>query len=89
MDYPEADEVIAALLKCGHDYTAKRDEIATLFYDSLNNGDYDATTNFDDGVRNLRLIESGEYDQSMDDEEKPEFSSQLCYATGHYIFFAE
>jgi hypothetical protein len=81
-----ADDVIARLLKCGHDYTAKRDEIARLFYEDLYNGIWDSSTDFSDGTPDLRLIQEDEYDQHMDDEDKPE---AITYAAGHYVMLAD
>lgn len=81
----EADEVIKALLETGLDYSAKREEIARLFYDQLYNGNWDCTTDFDDGTPDLRLIQEDEYDQHMDDDDKPE---TLTYAAGHYVMLA-
>ena len=83
--FAEADEVIKALLAEGYDYTAKRDDIARLFDDYLYNGNWDCSTDFDDGTPDLRLIQEDEYDQHMDDEDKPE---TLTYAAGHYVMLA-
>ena len=81
----EADEVIAALQKHGLDYTAKRDHIAQLFSEYLYNGNWDCTTDFEDGTLDLRLIQEDEYDQHMDNDDKPE---TLTYAAGHYVMLA-
>lgn len=81
----EADEVIAALLAEGHDYTAKRDDIARLFNEQLYEGNWDSSTDFDDGTPDLRLIQEDEYDQHMDDDDKPE---TITYAAGHYVMLA-
>ena len=81
----EADEVVKALLEHGLDYTAKREEIAQLFDDYLYNGNWDCSTDFDDGTPDLRLIQEDEYDQHMLDDEKPE---TLTYAAGHYVMLA-
>jgi len=81
----EADEVIKALLKEGLDYSAKREDIARLFDEQLYNGNWDCTTDFEDGTPDLRLIQEDEYDQHMDDEVKPE---PITYAAGHYVILA-
>jgi hypothetical protein len=64
------------------------DEIARLFDETLWDGNYDAHTDFDEslGVDNLWLIQEDEYDQSMDDDDKPDFDTQFGYAAGHYVF---
>ena len=81
----EADEVIKALLEEGHDYTAKREEIARLFNEQLYDGNWDCTTDFGDGTPDLRLIQEDEYDQHMDDDLKPE---SITFAAGHYVILA-
>lgn len=78
----EADEVILALQKEGYDYSHKRAEIAQLFDEQLYHGNWDCTTDFDDGTPDLRLIQEDEYDQHMDLEDKPD---TLTYAAGHYV----
>lgn len=84
--YYEADKVITDLKKVGFgDYTSKRDEIMLLFHDELYRGNYDSSTDFDD-MPNIRLIQEDEYEQSMSDDEKPEWDTQLSYSAGHYIF---
>ena len=81
----EADEVIKALLAEGHDYTDKRDDIARLFNEQLYEGNWDSSTDFEDGTPDLRLIQEDEYDQHMDDDDKPE---TITYAAGHYVMLA-
>jgi hypothetical protein len=81
----EADEVIKALQEHGLDYTHKRDDIAQLFEEYLYNGNWDCTTDFEDGTPDLRLIQEDEYDQHMDDDLKPE---PIVYAAGHYVMLA-
>lgn len=80
----EADEVIRALLTQGYDYAHKRAEIAELFDMQLYNGNWDATTFFDDGTPELRFIQEDEYDQHM--VEQPEY---LVFAAGHYVIVEE
>lgn len=81
----EADDVIKALLEVGHDYTAKREQIARLFDEQLYDGNWDSSTDFGDGTPDLRLIQEDEYDQHMDDDDKPE---TITYAAGHYVMLA-
>lgn len=78
----EADQVIKALLEHGLDYSHKREAIAQLFDDYLYNGNWDCSTDFDNGTPDLRLIQEDEYDQHMEDEDRPD---TLTYAAGHYV----
>lgn len=71
----------------GIDYSSKLQEIIKLFDETLYAGCYNATTDFNDNnFPDLHFIQEDEYDQSMDDEDKPEENSFLCYANNHYIF---
>ena len=81
----EADQVIKALLEEGLDYSAKREDIARLFEEQLYNGNWDCTTDFEDGTPDLRLIQEDEYDQHMDDDLKPEY---ITFAVDHYVILA-
>jgi len=81
----EADQVIKALLEEGLDYSSKREDIARLFDEQLYNGNWDCTTDFEDGTPDLRLIQEDEYDQHMDDDLKPE---SITFAAGHYVILA-
>jgi hypothetical protein len=80
-----ADKVIADILAHGgKDYSAARQEIADLFDETLWNGNWDATTDFNPGLPNLRFIQEDEYDQHMDDERPSK--KMICYSCGHYVF---
>lgn len=81
-----ADSVITALSGLGHDYSGKRDGIIELF-GRLYRGNWDCSTSFEDGTQDLRLIQEDEFDQHADDD-MPDHDDQLCYAAGHYVFFA-
>lgn len=81
-----ADEVIAGLKTEGYDYSPKREEIASLFQNTLWQGNWDSSTDFDDETRNLRLIQEDEFDQHGGGGDL-EFDDQLCFAAGHYVFF--
>ena len=77
-----ADEVIAESAEEGHDYSSKREDIARLFEDQLWKGNWDSSTTFEDGTKDLRLIQEDEYDQHMDDDTRPE---TVTCAAGHYV----
>lgn len=85
--YTAADEVIAGILKVdGINYSAAREEIARVFDEELWEGNYDASTDFEN-LPNLRLIQEDEYEQSMDeDEDRPDEDDQIGYFAGHYVF---
>lgn len=85
----EADGIIEALQKQGLDYTAGREEIARVVDEDIWGGNYDSTTDFDPalGLRDLRIIEENEYDQSMDEDERPSWDSMIT-SYGNYIFYA-
>lgn len=89
--FQEADDVIAALLKHGHDYSSKRAEIEDLFTNQLYEGNWDSSTDFGDSTPDLRLIQEDEYDQHMDDggedgeDQRPAY---IVYASGHYVMLA-
>lgn len=88
--YAAADEVIDALKKHGLDYLPYREYLAKkLFDDGLFEGNWDVRTRFDDGIRDLRVINESEYEQHMGDE-KPKWDNQLGYSSTAtaYIFFA-
>jgi hypothetical protein len=83
-----ADQVIADIKASGGpDYSAAREDIIKLFDETLWNGNWDATTDLDGGLRNLRFIQEDEFDQHMDDG--PEHEEQICYTEGHYVFYAD
>jgi hypothetical protein len=84
-----ADEVIKAMQRMGHDYSAHRDRIALeLFENGVWDGNYDSTIEFEDGLPALRLIQEDEYDQSMDEDEKPDWDDQIDLTRGGYLFLA-
>ena len=82
-----ADEVIKDLLENGNgDYSGGRGEIARVFEDELWDGFWDSSTDFAPSLSlgNLRFIQEDEYDQHMDEDDKPEGES--IYSVGHYVF---
>ena len=81
-----ADAVIATLKKSGIDYTEYRDQIALVWNEGIWEGNWDSTTELD-GAKDLRMIQEDEYDQSMDEDEKPPFEEQIAYIGGCYIFW--
>lgn len=93
--YESADKVIAGLKTVGHDYTAGREEIARLFDEELWHGNWDSTTSFvenaatsETGLRDLRLIQEDEFDQSMDEDEADGLRDEMLGYWGHYVFLA-
>ena len=86
----EADDIINRLKEHGVDYTPHREAIARCFDEGIWNGNWDVTTDIGvEGVRELRLIQEDEYDQSMDDDEdKPTWDSML-FMRGAYVWFAD
>ena len=85
------DDLIEQLKDLGHgDYSAHRLSIATkLFEKGIWDGNYDSKIFFEDGLPGLRLIQEDEYDQSMDEEDKPDWDSMLCSVNGGYLWAAE
>lgn len=86
-----ADEVIAGVLaETGINYEPARNAIAELFDDYLWNGTYQMSTDLDPdlGLKDLWLILEDEYEQSMDEDEKPDWDSQIGYFAGHYVFWS-
>ncbi len=92
--YIAADALIADLKqKTGIDYTAGREQIADTIDQELWNGNWDSVVEFlpehgDPNLRDLRIIEENEYDQSMDEDEKPDWASMLADTSVGYVFFA-
>jgi hypothetical protein len=86
--YRAADQIISDVKAAnGVDYSSKREEIANLFNDELYDGNYSATTDFGGDLPDLYLIQEDEYDQTMEeDEDRPDFDSQITYSAGHYVF---
>lgn len=82
-----ANQVIKDLLEAGHgDYTAQREDIARVMDDDIWNGNWDATLEGTDGRADLRFIQEDEYDQSMDEDDKPEWDAMLASGSGFYVF---
>lgn len=75
--------------KLGLDYSKGHAEIAELV-NSQFNGNWDNSTNFDPalGLRDIRVIEENEYDQSMDEDEKPDWDDILFQGSLGYVLFA-
>lgn len=84
--YKAADEVIEDLKSLGFHYENGREEIARVFDESLWNGNWDSSTEFE-SLRDLRFIQEDEFDQSMDEDDKPG-EDYLSYSSGHYVFFS-
>ncbi len=90
--YNYADRVIAQLNKItGRNYISCREDIAVLFDTQLFDGNWDASTDWDDtvtGVPNLRIIQEDEFDQSMTDSDKDGLE-QICDVGSYYVFFRD
>lgn len=88
--YRGADEIITAMASKGHDYSAHRDQIALeLLEEGVWEGNWDVTTEFEDGLPGLRLIQEDEYDQHMDDDpDAPGHNEILAETRGGYLFLA-
>jgi hypothetical protein len=86
--FQEADTVISKVLVAnGVDYYSYRREIADLFDTRLYQDSWCASTDFgDEGLPNLYFIQEDEYDQSLSEEEKPDWDTMICYACGYYVF---
>lgn len=81
-----ADDLILRIKNFnGMDYSSKREEIANEFWTVLWDGNYDTTLYFDN-IQSIRLIQEDEYDQHMDDEEKPDVD---FLAGDHYVIFLD
>lgn len=89
-----ADQIIKELRqKTGIDYSRGREQIADTINEEIWNGHWDAHVEFlpehgNPEMRDLRIIEDNEYDQSMDEDEKPDWDSMLCESSAGYVFFA-
>lgn len=81
-----AQNIIDALKGKGRDLSAEKEEIARAIDEGIWEGNWDTTTEFTSGAEDIRLIQEDEYDQSMDDDEKPDLGDQLGYGAGCYIF---
>ncbi len=82
-----ADEIIKDIAST--DYSAGRAEIARVIRDDIWNGNWDSQTDFEAiglSLPDLRIIEENEYDQSMDDDEKPDWDTMLTDCSAGYVF---
>lgn len=74
--------------KLGIDFSAGKDELKSLVH-SQGDGNWDNSTDFDPSLnlRDIRVIQEDEYDQSMDeDDDRPE--EPLFFGSLGYVFFA-
>jgi hypothetical protein len=89
-----ADQIIRALKESsGIDYSFGREQIADTINEDIWNGNWDATVEFlpehgNPAMRDLRIIEENEYDQSMSDDEKPDWDDMICECGAGYVFYA-
>jgi hypothetical protein len=88
----EATRVIETLEKAGYAHIeGLRKNFAQLvevFEEDLFQGNWDSTTDFEDGTPNLRIIQEDEFDQSMDEDEVEELEGRQLGYSGYYIFSA-
>jgi hypothetical protein len=84
-----ADEVIAVLKTKGFDYSAHREAIALqLFDEGIYNGNWDSSTDLNDPeLKDLRCIQEDEYDQSMPEDEKPDWNDMIDRVGPGYLWF--
>lgn len=85
--YDAADQVIDGLRALGFDYSDGREELARCFDEDIFNGNWDTTTDFAD-LRDLRLIQEDEYDQSMDEDPDRPDEDDILIDSPCYVFFA-
>lgn len=86
--YDAADQIIESLSELGFDYRDGREEIARCFDEGIFNGNWDVTTDFED-LRDLRLIEGNEYEQSMDEDPDRPDEDDVLVDNPCYVFFAD
>lgn len=80
-----ANSVIEELARKGLDYSSKLKQIAEHFEEVVWDGNYDSTLIFGDGTPKLRFIQEKEYEQCMDEDEKPNVDPKI-FDEGHYIW---
>lgn len=80
-----ADNIIASLPPL---WANARNEIADLFENDLWNGNWDSYLEVD-GLPTVRFIQEDEFDQSMDDDDKPSEDNYHDFVEGHYIYILE
>jgi hypothetical protein len=92
-----ATDLYNRMIKIDPAYTDKFEDFVTLFYDGLYQGNDDAFTDFEDGTRDIMVIQEDHYDQHMgnedeDDEDynedKPPHDSMIAEVSGAYVFWA-
>lgn len=88
--FASADQVIEGIKRSGGpDYTPFREQIADVFWNTLFDGNWDAQAHFGEVSRvpDLRFIQEDEYDQHMDDDEKPAEADEIGLLAGHYVSY--
>lgn len=90
-----ADRVIAALTQDGKgDYSQHRDNIALDVYENgLWEGNWDSSfdpADYDEAstLPAIRVIQEDEYDQSMSDDDKPDWDDMIAQVDSGYLFLA-
>ena len=90
INFPNEAKCIADFLESEGfpEYQNKLQELSDLYDNGIYEGNWDVSTNFDDGTRDIRIIQEDEYEQHMDDsDEKPDDKDLIGY-TGDYLFWA-
>ncbi|HET8688950.1 MAG TPA: hypothetical protein VFM18_20260 [Methanosarcina sp.] len=83
-----AQELIQQLKEFGSDYSKYELKIAEkMFENGILRGRWDTVVHFDDKP-SLRIINDDEYEQHMDDDEKPEWDDMICSHSYGYVWFA-
>lgn len=86
-----ANKIIEKLSSMGFDYSDKAQELADL-WDSegtgLWYGNDDAITDFEDGTRNIIVVQEDYYDQHMSEEDKPD-EKLFIIGLPDYVYFYE
>lgn len=84
--YFHADQIIQLAKNAGKDYSAAREVIAQHFDDIVFNGNYDTYLDLEGfGLPTMRIMQEDEYDQSMPEDEKPDWDDINFDAGGYYI----
>lgn len=77
-----AQELIESILTITKvDYSAHKDVIAHDIEEYVFSGNWDHTIEIE-GMKDIRIIQEDEYEQSMDEDEQPENAFLTC---GYYI----
>ena len=93
-----ATDLHAQMVAIDPAYTDKFEDFVTLFHKGLYEGNNDAGTDFEDGTRDIMVIQEDHYDQHMGEEDeddddynedKPTWDSMIAEVSGAYVFWAD